>query len=73
MSLATEQSEAPPSSRRVLAVLLVLGVALLLGGAATTVNAWRDGRQGPPLLAPPSSRDPLRAEIELKHLSLIHI
>ena len=70
MSRATEQFEAPPSSRRVLGALLVLGVALLLGGAVTTVNGWRDGRQGPPLLAPPSSRDPLRAEIEDQHDAL---
>ncbi len=70
MSAATEQSEAPPSSRRVLAVLLVLGLALLLVGVVTTVSAWRDGPQRPPVLATPSSRDPLRTEIEAQHTAL---
>jgi len=69
MSVSAEAA-APPANRRVLAALLVLGVALILGGGLATVDAVRKGAAGPPALSPPSARDPLRAEIEAQHAAL---
>lgn len=69
MSVSTETA-APPSNRRALAALLILGVALILGGGLATLNALRQAAVGPPALTPPSARDPLRAEIEAQHAAL---
>lgn len=68
-AVAEGRPAGPASSRRLLVVLMAVGVALLLGGGAVALITGHGGT-GRPTLVAPSSRDPLRSEIEAQNATL---